>query len=83
MGGLASISLANLQTISNTEYVPEVRNLNRIVVAQQVLWLQITVEIILLVHVCESLQRLVHDVADDVLGEQLFPLFHQLVDIQI
>ena len=56
MGGLASISLANLKAISNTEYVPKVRNLNRIMVAQQVLRLQITVEIILLVHVGESLQ---------------------------
>jgi hypothetical protein len=82
MGGLASISFAKLNELSEwMEYVPKVRNLDGVVVAEQVLGLQIAMEVVLLVHVGESLQRLVHDVADDVLREQLLPLLHQLVDI--
>ena len=37
----------------------------------------------MLVHVCETLQGLEHDVADHLLGKELSPLSHQLIHIQI
>ena len=81
-GGLASISFANLhQPLKTLKSLPKVRNFDRIMVTEQIFWLQISVEKILLVHVGQPLQRLIHDVADKILRKELLPLFHQLVHI--
>jgi hypothetical protein len=40
-------------------------------------------EIILFVHVSESLQSLVHNIADEVLWKQFFSLFHKLVHVHV
>jgi hypothetical protein len=52
-------------------------------VNKQVFWLQVSVEVILLVHVAQCLQGLEHYIPDHILREQLLTLFHQLVHIHI
>ena len=68
-GGLASISFASLSELAKQLYSPKVRNFDRIVVAKQVFRLEISVEVVLLVHVRQTLKRLEHDVSDHELWE--------------
>ena len=58
------------------EYLPEVCNFDGLVVTEKVLWLQITMQVVLLVHVGEALQGLEHDVANHLLWEELSTLLH-------
>jgi hypothetical protein len=52
-------------------------------VAQEVFWFEISMEVIVLVHVGETLQRLKHDIADLVLREESLPILHQLVHVLV
>ena len=40
-------------------------------------------QVVLLMHICESLERLEHDVANHLLGEKLAALLHQLVYVEV
>ena len=87
-GGLASISFARLQSSKGAgqaerKNLPEVGYLYRLVVAKQVLGLQVAMQVVVLVHVGQSLQRLKHNVPDHLLGEELASLTHQLVHIEV
>ena len=81
-GGLASISLARLKGNKNL-FLPKVRNFNCVVVDKQVFWFQVSVEVILFVHVAQCLEGLEHNIPDHILWEQLLALFHQLVHVHI
>ena len=85
---MASISFASLHTARRhsprKEFdLPEVRDFDCIVVAEEVLGLQVPMKVILLVHVGQTLQGLVHDVADEVLREEFLALLHQLVHVHV
>ena len=45
-------------------------------VTKEVFWLQITVQIVVFVHVTEALERLEHDIPNHLLREKLTPLSH-------
>ena len=52
-------------------------------VAKQVFRFQVSMEIILLVHVGQTLKCLEHDIPDHLLRKQLPPLTHKLVHVQV
>ena len=52
-------------------------------VAQEVFWFEISMEVVVLVHVGETLQRLKHNVSDLVLREETLPILHQLVHVLV
>ena len=52
-------------------------------VAKQVLRLQVPVQIVVLVHVGQTLQGLKHDVPDHLLRKKLLSLAHELVDVEV
>ena len=56
--------------------LPKVRNLDCVVVDEEIFGFEISMHIVLFVHVGEALERLVHDVADEVFGEEFFAVFH-------
>ena len=64
-------------------HLPKVSNFDGLVVAEQVLGLQVSVQIVVLVHVGQTLQGLEQDVADNLFGEEFAPFSHQLVDVQV
>ena len=52
-------------------------------IAKQVLRFEITMKIVVLMHVSKALHSLKHDVSDLVLREESFPFLHELVHVHI
>jgi len=54
-----------------------------VVVAKQIFWLEITMHIVLLMHVAKSLKRLKQNISNILLWKQLSSIFHYFVHILI
>lgn len=52
-------------------------------IAQKVLRLQISVQVVVLMHVAEALEGLENYVPDQLLREEFAPLTHQLIYVQV
>lgn len=75
-GGLASISLASLSRQIRRSHLPKVRNFDRLMVAEQILRLEVTMEVVLFVHIGKALHGLEHDVSDHAFREELASFLH-------
>ena len=64
-------------------HLPEVCNFHCLMVAEKVLWFEITMQVVVLVHVGQSLQGLKHYVANHLLWEELSSFSHQLVHVEV
>ena len=63
--------------------LPKISYFYCLMVTKQILRLQISVKVIMFVHVGKTLQRLKKNVPDDVLGEKFAPFLHQLINILV
>ena len=63
--------------------LPKVRDFYGLVIDKQVLWFQISMQVVLLVHIRKPLERLEHDVSDQLFWKELLPLTHELVHVQV
>ena len=82
-GGRAFISFAKLKHLHSSMALPEVRDLDSLMVAKKILRFQISMEIVVLVHICKTLQGLEHNVPDLVLRKKPLALLHKLVHIHV
>ena len=61
----------------------KISNLDGLMIAKEVFRLQISVEVVVFVHVSQALESLEHYVSDLVFTEQFSTVLHQLVDIDV
>ena len=58
------------------KYLPKVSDFDGLMVAEEVLGLQVSMQIVVLVHVGQALEGLEHDISNHLLWEELAPFSH-------